>query len=295
MQRRRRCSPRLVGLAVAVMSASATTAGAQGIPGEPPLPIQFVDTTPAGRGATIRTHFSSGGHPISLLDSVGAPAGASPAAGSGPLRVLFIGNSLTYYNAMARMFAALAAAGLRRPVVVGVAAYPGASMGVLWQYTDAREAIRRFAWDYVVMQARPAAFDDSVALIEDAQRFHQEIGARKARTVIWGQYRAGGTGSEAQAALNSGIAAAARAMGAVVARVPEAWEAVRQADTTVWRRLFVRESDAHPSPLGSYLIALAADRAIAGPSPVGLPRAAGAAPFSMRDVDLLQRAAGSSP
>jgi hypothetical protein len=190
------------------------------------------------------------------------------------------------------MFAALAATGMHRRIVVGVAAYPGASMDVLWRGTDAREVIRRLPWDYVVLQPRLSSAD-SATFAGDTRLFYQEIAARRARPVVWEQYWSDALTRADQARLDAGIGAAARGMHATVAHVPEAWEAVRQADAGLWHRLF--ESDGHPTPIGSYLTALAVYRAIAGQSPVGLPRAAGATLFSQRDVDLLQRAAASTP
>lgn len=278
--------------ALAVLGKTAAVA-AQGLSGEPPLPLRYIDTLPAGAGTGIRTYFSSGGHPVSLLDSVEAPGGSGrSAANDSALRVLFIGNSLTYYNGMARMFAALAAEGTRRRVVVGVAAYPGASLDLLWDLTDAREVIRRFPWDYVVVQ--PMGIDDSLALINDVRLFHQEIAAVKARTVMWAQYPIGSATLDQQETWNAENAAAARTVGATVAPVPAAWDAVRHADRTLWRRLFVSDSDGHPSPLGSYLIALVAYQTIVGQSPVGLPRAAGAETLSAQEVEVLQRATAST-
>jgi hypothetical protein len=226
-----------------------------------------------------------------MLDSADAPAKTKPGVKRRPLRILFIGNSLTYYHRMPQGFAPLAAAGLRRRVVVGLVSVPGASGQVLWERTDVEKVVRRYPWDYVVVQLRPYGFGYSVPLVDDARHFGKAIAARAAHALIWGQYRSPATPTSDQAQIDADIAEAARAGGAAVVPIPAAWEAVRQADAAVWRKLF--EPDGHPEALGSYLIALVSYRAITGLSPVGLPHKLGAVTIDDHDADVLQRAAAS--
>ena len=73
--------------------------------------------------------------------------------GADPLRVLFIGNSLTYLNNMPEIFAQLARAQAPgRQVEVGMATVPGESLISIWERSNAREVLRSSKWDFVVLQ-----------------------------------------------------------------------------------------------------------------------------------------------
>ncbi len=95
---------------------------------------------------------------ISLLLLALAPAAAraqpaSPAAEAGPIRVLFVGNSLTYANNMPRILAAIAASQPGGPAIETVTyALPGAELDDLWDDGNAAEALRNGDFDVVVLQ-----------------------------------------------------------------------------------------------------------------------------------------------
>ena len=78
-----------------------------------------------------------------------------------PARVLFVGNSLTYANDLPAMVATLArAAG--KPMQVDSVALPDFGLEEHWQQGDARRAIARGGWTYVVLQQGPSALPDSI-------------------------------------------------------------------------------------------------------------------------------------
>jgi hypothetical protein len=79
---------------------------------------------------------------------------AAPAAGqSRPLRVLFIGNSYTYFNDLPGLVASLGrGARPMRPMRTEMVALPGVSLRDHWLDGAALAAIRRTRWDYVVLQ-----------------------------------------------------------------------------------------------------------------------------------------------
>jgi hypothetical protein len=251
------------------------------------LPMTFLDTTHAGHPGIKEVKMLDVS--ISFLDSADVPGSTGA-----PLRVLFIGNSLTFGNAMPRMFAQLAAAALHRKVIVGLAAIPGGAAWMLWQMTDVQQVIRRLPWDDVVLQMRPMALHDAMNLNRDAKQYAEAITAQHAKMVIWGQGRGPRATLAVQAALDSGFAGAAAVVGATLASIPAAMEAVHEADTTLWHRLFYSETNPHPSVLGSYLQSLVIYQAITGQSPVGLPHTAGTVAVPDRDAELLQRAALSA-
>ena len=73
--------------------------------------------------------------------------------GADPLRVLFVGNSYTYFNNAPEIFAELARAQAPgRTIEARMVAIPGETLISLWQRSNAREILRSSKWDYVVLQ-----------------------------------------------------------------------------------------------------------------------------------------------
>lgn len=111
-------------------------------------------------------------------------AGAEPA----PLRVLFLGNSLTYVNDLPQMVEALAAHGARR-IETGMIAGPNYGLEDLWRERRVHESIRSGRWDVVVMQQGPSALPESrVNLVAWTKKFGdliREHGAEPALYMVW--------------------------------------------------------------------------------------------------------------
>ena len=79
------------------------------------------------------------------------PAGTTPE----PVRVLFVGNSLTYGNNLPRMVQAIAASQEAGPRIETVTyAIPGAELDTLWDEDHAAAALRAGGFDAVVLQER---------------------------------------------------------------------------------------------------------------------------------------------
>src|SRR5437868_1227446 len=76
-----------------------------------------------------------------------------------PLRVLFIGNSLTYSNDLPAMVAALAKSAGKRPLVFQSVVEGGFSLEDHWDRGDAQRAIAQGKWDVVVLQQGPSSLD----------------------------------------------------------------------------------------------------------------------------------------
>ena len=105
------------------------------------------------------------------------------------VRILFIGNSLTYTNDLPGVLAALADSANVESTSVTAVAYPGYALEDHWTQGDALAAIRRGGWTFVIMQQGPSALEESrVNLITWGKRFAAEIrsvGAQPAFYTVW--------------------------------------------------------------------------------------------------------------
>jgi len=196
-----------------------------------------------------------------------------------PIRVLFVGNSFTFYNNMPEMLKVLAAShagGPRFETQMVVA--PGATLRQLWDRGEARSEIKSSRWDFVVLQEQTSL--GSVFLVNGIPRitsvdgFHQavrlfapEIKRSGAKTILLltPSHR---DAPEEQVALNYAYFEIAREVDASVAPVGIAWQKARvgsQGELWWWDGI-------HPSNRGSYLSACVLYASLTGESPVGLTR-----------------------
>lgn len=111
-----------------------------------------------------------------------------PAAAVPPLRVLFIGNSLTYTNDLPWMVESMSAVGDRR-VQTAMIAGPNYGLEDLWHDAKVREAIGSRSFDVVVMQQGPSALPASRAeLVKWSKTLAAAIregGAEPALFMVW--------------------------------------------------------------------------------------------------------------
>lgn len=92
-----------------------------------------------------------------LIVCMAMPVSASPATTPqrATLRVLFVGNSLTYVNNLPRLLHALAASQPDGPrIVTTTYVAPGGSLEQRWQDGRAADALREGHWDAIVLQER---------------------------------------------------------------------------------------------------------------------------------------------
>jgi hypothetical protein len=176
------------------------------------------------------------------------------------LRVLFIGNSLTYANELPAMVREIArAAGGVRLDVLDVAK-PDFGLVEHWQDGEASKAIARGRWDLVVLQQGPSSQPDSrVILREYVKRFDEQIRQVGARTALYSVWPSRARSRDFDGVSES-YTVAAKDVGALLMPAGEAWRAA-------WRRdpalpLYDRDGF-HPSQLGSCLAALVVYKAIA--------------------------------
>jgi len=149
--------------------------------------------------------------------------------GGRPTRVLFIGNSYTYFNNLPEIFARLAQAGGRGKVETRMDAPGGWRLKDHWEKGEARKALRDGRWDFVVLQdqstlgvndyfeGKPRVTSDEVfkPYAEKWAAAIREAGATPVFYLTWARKAT----PEDQAALNYAYMTAAREGKAVVAPV----------------------------------------------------------------------------
>jgi len=207
----------------------------------------------------LAAHARCAGETPSVPDA-GPPA---TLAGTGD-GVLFIGNSLTQANDLPLRVADLARdAGTALEVSAVVA--PGFSLEDHLASGEAAARLRARRWSVVVLQQGPSTLPESRdALVRDAQRFAalaRAAGARPALLVVWP------LPGQRQADVSASYRAAAQAVDGIVLPAGDAWQQALSRDHSL--RLTVSDGF-HPTPLGTYLAALAIHCALNA----GLPPAA---------------------
>lgn len=192
-----------------------------------------------------------------LAVASGTPGADAPPASAqishAPAKVLYIGNSYTFYHRMPATVAAMSRADTSpRELHATVVAVPGATLEHHWASEAARNAIRARKWDYVVLQ------EQSLLPLEQKERMYktvrlldQEIKQNGARTVLFVTW-ARQDQPETQRALTAAYHAIAQELGALIAPVGPAWQIAREgaADPSLYE-----PDGSHPSVNGSYLAA----------------------------------------
>jgi hypothetical protein len=194
------------------------------------------------------------------------------------LRVLFVGNSFTYYNSMPAMVRELALADEGAGVIFTVE-YTAPN----WSLRDAAEsdgladAIEDVRWDVVVLQEvsyylSASAEERRRVTHPYARALQRQIAVSGAQTMLfmtWG-YRDGSFDGDSfawmQARLEEGYSELGEELFAPVVPVGLAWsEALaRRPDLELWKR-----DGRHPSRLGSYLAACVFYAVLSGRDPTG--------------------------
>ena len=206
---------------------------------------------------------------------------AVAAQAASPLRVLFIGNSYTYFNNLPEIFGQLAMAGQPGLRVETVAITVGGStLAAHRQRGEAQKAIREGHWDYVVLQEQSALGStvlvngvahpgDPAGFWKSVREFDREIKAAGAKTVLYHTW-AVRAAPEAQPVLDYAYATIAKELGAIDVPAGPAWQESMHGTPSVGVNLYYVDG-AHPSPAGSYLAACEFYATLLGKSPVGLP------------------------
>jgi len=222
----------------------------------------------------------------------------APAQAGKTLRVLFVGNSYTYYNDLPLMFRSLAkVAQPELNVEVRAITEGGISLGETWHKRELQEALEREKWDYVVLQEHSMlgwAYRDGEEIVNDPAYFWQSLqlyapkirraGAVPVLYLTWSRKAK----PEAQVELDYAYAAGAREIKAKVAPVGRAWLGIRQNEPEI--ELFANDGS-HPTLAGSYLAACVFVTTLVGSRCPAMPVPAG---VSAEQATALQAAADDS-
>jgi hypothetical protein len=185
-----------------------------------------------------------------------------------PSRLLFIGNSYTYWNDLPQMVRALAdSAGLRGLQVEAVTA-PGAALSDLWAEGTARNRITTGRFDLVIMQQGPSSQPEGRQwLLAGVDSFTLEIRRAGGRPALYMVWPSRDRRRDFDATRVSYTLAAER-VGGMLFPAGAAWQAAWRRDSTL---SFYSRDDLHPTLLGSYLTALVMVGELTGRSPAELP------------------------
>jgi hypothetical protein len=211
------------------------------------------------------------------------------------VRILFIGNSLTYVNDLPGMVKALSDS-IGGPVtqVVSVA-FPDFALEDHWNSGEARRALQQGGWTHVVMQQGPSALETSREnLLQWSQMFAEEIRARGGTPgmyMVWPSTDRSGDFER----VSESYRLAAQAINGLLFPAGDAWRAAWRRDASL--QLYGGDGF-HPSVMGSYLAAITITAVIHQRSPIGLPRglrvSGGTAVFPAATATLLQEAAAEA-
>ena len=196
------------------------------------------------------------------------PHATRPEPPSGPgLRVLFLGNSLTYTNDLPSLVQAIARSAGEAMDVAAIAG-GGACLEDHWHHGAALRRIQAGGWHFVVMQQGPSSLPDGRENLRFwTRKFAEPIrtaGARPALYMVW-------PSSDRLAwfdAVRNHYTQAAEDVGGLLIPAGEAWRSAWQRDGGL---AFYRRDGLHPTPAGSYLAALSIFGMLFDRSPVGLP------------------------
>ena len=190
------------------------------------------------------------------------------AADDAPLKILFIGNSYTFFNDLPKMLNDMAKAGGQRLLEIGRELPGGYTFEKHWKDGRAASKIAEKKWDYVVLQEnsmypikQPKSMAEYGAKLDAAAK---RQGAKTIYYLTWARQNT----PETQDTLNKSYFDLASECQATVAPVGIAWEMALKGDKSVVLHL---EDKSHPNKTGTYLAACVFYGTLYNKSPVGLP------------------------
>lgn len=185
------------------------------------------------------------------------------------VRVLFIGNSLTYSNDMPRIFEKLFDASSKKKLVVEVIAEPNFGLQDHWEKKKAIKILEKKKWDFVVLQQGPSASKEGrQSLAEYSRMFLPAItksGAKPALFMVWPSLSRPGDFD----GVISSYALAAKETHGVLLPVGCVFRSATGSNPNL--KLY-SEDGFHPSATGSYLAALAILKTLFDSVPTKLPK-----------------------
>jgi len=184
----------------------------------------------------------------------GAVAGDAVDSNAGPIRVLFIGNSLVFENSLPLMLSRLSEySGEPRRIEAADVTMPRWTLERHWDSGKALDEIRGSKWDYVVLQEqfdRPLVSPEKMG--KYAGLFDAEIRKSGARTIVFMHWTWAGKDAATQDATTAAFTELGKSLNVAVAPAGPAWYRVIAEKPT----LALYQSDRrHPTQAGTYLTA----------------------------------------
>jgi hypothetical protein len=218
---------------------------------------------------------------------VAAPVEPDPAG----MRVLFIGNSLTYWNEMPEMLRWMLETTEIQVGRIESVAFPDVGLQDHWASGPARSRIAEGDFDIVVMQQGPSATEGRPSLLEYSRRFAEEIRASGAVPALYMVWPSSARPFDFDG-VSSSYSDAADQIDGLLFPAGEAWRAAwaREANLALYG-----PDGFHPNELGSYLAALVMFEQLAGREastlPALVPTPSGVVAISEAQADLLHQSA----
>jgi hypothetical protein len=208
-----------------------------------------------------------------------------------PARVLFIGNSLTYFNDLPTLMTRLADQVGDSALETAMVARPDYSLSDHWNEGTALAELRAKRWDYVVMQQGPSSLPENAELLRVwAERFDPVVRKAGAQPVLYMVWPSLSRASDLERVRESYRAAAAEVNG-IFAPAGDALGLARAADPLA---PVYGPDGFHPSLEGSYVAAVVLLARVRGIEPGSLPPVIPGSPLAEPEVRALQRAAAAA-
>jgi hypothetical protein len=211
---------------------------------------------------------------VAFLGALGAACSSAPSGPGLPQlvgegrRVLFIGNSLTYWNDLPLIVQSLADSAEGPSLAVMMVAFPDFNLDDHRAQGSAERAIALGGWEVVVLQQGPSSVPENRAQLRaSVGALNERIRAVSATPALYSVWPQSSRRADFDAAIES-YELAARDVDGLLFPVAAAWLAAWRRDST----LSLYSADGlHPSVAGSYLAALVMYGVLYRRSPVGLP------------------------
>lgn len=189
-----------------------------------------------------------------------------------PIRILFIGNSYTFFNNLPDMLRTLAqSSGSKPELIVDTQTVGGARLKTHWDAGTALQKIRAEKWDFVVLQEQSQTplkqYGRDQFFYPYARKFAAEIKAQNAIPLFFMTWSRPDTPGPQKLWTESYVGITKEVRGEV-APAGMAWETVRN---TLPQLQLYHDTGGHPSKVGTYLAACTFWATIYDRSPVGLP------------------------
>ena len=203
-----------------------------------------------------------------VLSLAAHPRGFARPNGVEPIRILFIGNSLTAANNLPAIVESLGRAKGGQTIETLAVTANNFSLEDHWNQGNARAIIAKGGWSVVVLQQGPSALPESRVFLRDyTKRFAAEArksGARTALYMVWPSKARSRDFDD----VSESYALAARDVDGLLLPAGDAWREAWRRDSTL---ALYGDDGFHPSPMGSYLAALAIWRGLSAQPVLGLP------------------------